>query len=185
MCVELIKVDYGSISHCEIIAKLLREQEFRDRMVCTGEHDVCQAPSVYELHKKTDRAPINRFSSEYIVRDHAGNYLGLAGIEFDPSHKSIHGRTTAWIDLGISEVKDRHRGIGSEVLSKLEEISRGAGAECAEVGVFEFNKEAVSFFKKHGYAETTRFCSGTWKDGRWWDDIRFVKIFPSAPFITC
>jgi RimJ/RimL family protein N-acetyltransferase len=104
-----------------------------------------------------------------------GQLIGEMGFQVDPKHlyKKIPG--TAWIGITIGEESGRGKGIGTLALQYLEEQIKGQGLERIELGVFEFNTQAIKLYQKLGYQEFARIIGFTYWQGRKWQDIRMEK----------
>ena len=102
--------------------------------------------------------------------------VGNFSLMMDPGHlyKKIKG--TAWLGLTIAEREYWGKGIAKIGMEKCEERALFHGANRIELGVFEFNSRAISFYKKIGYQEIGRIEEFTWADDKKWDDIRMEKI---------
>ena len=96
-------------------------------------------------------------------------------IETDTPKLVTKAANTAWVALMIGDATFRRQRLGSRILGHLEDLAAQCGAQRIEIGVFEFNGRALSFFKKHSYAEFERRQQRVYWDGRMWDDIRVLK----------
>ena len=109
-----------------------------------------------------------------------GQLIGEMGFQVDPKHlyKKIPG--TAWLGITIGEEIGRGKGIGYLALQYLEEQIKEQGLKRAELGVFEFNTQAIRLYQKLGYQEFARIDGFTYWQGRKWQDIRMEKYIPQA-----
>ena len=82
---------------------------------------------------------------------------------------------TAWAGIVIGEAHARAKGVGKLAFRELERVAKEAGAERLELGVFEYNENAIKFYKSLGYQEIARLPDYTWFNGRKWTDIRMLK----------
>jgi len=57
----------------------------------------------------------------------------------------------------------------------LEEEIKAQGLKRIELGVFEFNTNAIKLYRKMGFEEIGRIDDFTYWDGRMWGDIRMEK----------
>ena len=62
-----------------------------------------------------------------------------------------------------------------EEIAHLERLAGGAGAARIEIGVFEYNERALSFFDQLGYVAFERRAERAYWDGRLWSEIRLLK----------
>jgi RimJ/RimL family protein N-acetyltransferase len=104
-----------------------------------------------------------------------GRPIGEMDYQVDPRHLYRKESGTAWIGIVIGEDAGRGRGIGSLAMQYLEEQIRAQGLKRIELGVFEFNTNAIKLYQKLGYQEFARIDDFTYWDGRMWQDIRMEK----------
>jgi RimJ/RimL family protein N-acetyltransferase len=104
-----------------------------------------------------------------------GRLIGEMDYQVDPGHLYRKESGTAWIGILIGEEPGRGRGIGSLALQYLESQIRAHGLKRIELGVFEFNTNAMKLYQKLGYQEFARIPNFTYWDGRMWQDIRMEK----------
>jgi RimJ/RimL family protein N-acetyltransferase len=102
--------------------------------------------------------------------------VGEVDFQIDPVHlykKDIH---TAWIGLMIGEEFARGKGIGYLALQYVEKEIHAHGLQRIELGVFEFNTNAIKLYERTGYQEIGRIPNFTFWEGKLWDDIRMEKF---------
>lgn len=101
--------------------------------------------------------------------------IGEMGYQIDPKqlHKKEAG--TAWIDIIIGEELGRGKRIGYLALLYLEKEVKGKGLQRIELGVFEFNTNAIKLCRKAGYREIGRIPDFTYWKNKMWQDIRMGK----------
>jgi RimJ/RimL family protein N-acetyltransferase len=97
------------------------------------------------------------------------------GYQVDPEHLYKKEPGTAWIGITIGEENGRGKGIGVLALQHLEEQIKVKGLKRMELGVFEFNTNAIKLYKKLGFREFARLEDFTYRDGKMWQDIRMEK----------
>jgi len=68
-------------------------------------------------------------------------------------------RRYAMIDNVVVEEKFRRAGIGRALVEKAHEWAVAEGAESIELNVWEFNQEAIEFYRALGYETTSRKMS--------------------------
>lgn len=104
-----------------------------------------------------------------------GQLIGEMGYQLDPEflHKKEPG--TAWIGITIGEESGRGKGVGFLALQHLEEQIRLQGLKRMELGVFEFNTNAIRMYEKLGFKEIARIEEFTYRDGKMWQDVRMEK----------
>jgi len=110
----------------------------------------------------------------YLIRL-AGTLVGEMNYQVDPDHLYKKEPGTAWIGITIGEAAARGHGLGARALDFLEDEIRRAGFRRIELGVFEFNLNAIKLYTRLGYKEIGRVEAFTYWDGRMWQDIRMEK----------
>lgn len=103
--------------------------------------------------------------------------IGIMDYQIDPKYLYKKETGTAWIGIIIGEEMARDKGIGHIAMQYLEEQIKLQGLRRIELGVFEFNKNAIKLYKKLGYKETARINDFTYWDDKMWQDIRMEKDF--------
>jgi RimJ/RimL family protein N-acetyltransferase len=101
--------------------------------------------------------------------------VGEVNYMVDPAHLFKKENGTAWIGIDIGEASARGKGIGYSAMQYLEEQIKLAGYKRIELGVFEFNINAIKLYQKSGYSEIGRINDFTYWQGRMWQDIRMEK----------
>jgi RimJ/RimL family protein N-acetyltransferase len=101
--------------------------------------------------------------------------IGEMDYQIDPKHLYKKATGTAWIGIIIGEEIARGKGIGHQALQYLEEEIRKQGLIRIELGVFEFNTNAVKPYQTAGYREIGRIPDFTYWQGKMWQDIRMEK----------
>jgi len=101
--------------------------------------------------------------------------IGEMDYQVDPKHLYKKETGTAWIGIIIGEEAGRGKGIGYQSIRYLEEQIRLNGLKRVELGVFEFNENAIRLYKKLGYKEFARINDFTYWEGKMWQDIRMEK----------
>ena len=101
--------------------------------------------------------------------------IGEMGYQID--HKVIYKQEpgTAWIYIMIGEEVGRGRGIGYQALQYMETAIKAQGFHRIELGVFEFNTNAIKLYRKAGYQEIVRLPDFTYWQNKMWHDIRMEK----------
>ena len=101
--------------------------------------------------------------------------VGEMDYQIDPKHLFKKEPGTAWIGIVIGEEIARGKGIGYRALQHLEEQIKLHGLRRIELGVFEFNKQAINLYQKAGYTEIGRIPGFTYWNDAMWQDIRMEK----------
>lgn len=101
--------------------------------------------------------------------------IGEMEYQIDPKHLFKKEPDTAWIGILIGEEAARGKGIGLLALQYLEEEIKKQGLKRIELGVFEFNTNAIKLYQKAGYQEISRIPDFTYWNDKMWQDIRMEK----------
>jgi len=103
------------------------------------------------------------------------NLVGEMDFQVDPGYLFKKEPGTAWIGITIGEESARGRGIGVLAMQYLEQQIKQYGLKRIELGVFEFNTNAIKLYRKLGYQEIARFDNFTFWQDKMWQDIRMEK----------
>ena len=130
--------------------------------------EVRETTTVASLQERLER---NQIYLVYLE----GSLVGEISFQIDPRHlyKKVSG--TAWIGITLGEASARGKGVGTRAMEYLEEEIVAQGLKRIELGVFEFNADAIKLYKKMGYIEIGRIENFTYWDGKMWTDIRMEK----------
>ncbi len=101
--------------------------------------------------------------------------IGEVSITVNPRHLARKGQNTSWISILIGEANYRGKGYGTKMMSFVESKSLELGLDRIELGVFEFNENAINFYNKLGYTPFHEFKNFTFWAGSWYSDIRMEK----------
>ena len=104
-----------------------------------------------------------------------GQLVGEINFQIDPEYLYKKETGTAWIGIVIGEISARGRGVGTQAMGYLEEQIQQQGLKRIELGVFEFNTNAINLYKNMGYQEIGRIDDFTFWQGSMWQDIRLEK----------
>lgn len=104
-----------------------------------------------------------------------GQLIGEMNYQVDPGYLYKKEPGTAWIGIEIGEEIGRGKGIGSLALQYLEEEIKRQGLKRIELGVFEFNTNAIKLYQNMGYKEIARIDGFTCWEDKMWQDIRMEK----------
>ena len=102
--------------------------------------------------------------------------VGSMDFQIDPKHLFRKEISTAWIGIVIGEEIARGKGLGHLALQHLEKEIQAQGPRRFELGVFEFNTNAIKLYQRAGYQEIGRIPDFTYWDGKLWQDIRMEKL---------
>ena len=101
--------------------------------------------------------------------------IGEMNYTVDPNHLFKKEPGSAWIGITIGEPLGRGKGIGFEAIQYMENQIKKAGLKRIELGVFEFNKQAIKLYQKLDYKEIGVIKDFTYWEGKMWKDIRMEK----------
>jgi len=104
-----------------------------------------------------------------------GELVGEISYQIDPKQLYAKEVGSAWIGINIGEASARGKGIGTQAMEYLEEQIKAQGLRRIELGVFEFNTNAIKLYKKLGYEEIGRIEEFTYWQEKMWTDIRMEK----------
>ena len=104
-----------------------------------------------------------------------GQLIGEMSYSIDPPHLFKKEKGTAWIGITIGERSGRSKGIGYQAMQYLEQEIKLDGLKRIELGVFEFNSQAIRLYHKLGFTEIGRILDFTFWNDRMWQDIRMEK----------
>jgi len=104
-----------------------------------------------------------------------GKLVGEMSYQIDPKHLYGQELGSAWIGINIGESTARGKGIGTQAMEYLEKQIKAQGLIRIELGVFEFNTNAMKLYKKMGYREIGRIEEFTYWQGKMWTDLRMEK----------
>jgi RimJ/RimL family protein N-acetyltransferase len=103
--------------------------------------------------------------------------VGEMDYQVDPKHLFKNEPGTAWIGIIIGEESARGKRIGYLALQYLEEQVKLHGLKRIELGVFEFNQQAIRLYERLGYNEIARIEEYSYWQDKMWQDIRMEKHF--------
>ena len=101
--------------------------------------------------------------------------IGTMDYRIDPTYLYKKETGTAWLGILIGEEANRGKGIGTPAIRYLEEQIRRQELRRIELGVFEFNTNAIKLYQKLGYVEIARIDGFTFWQDKTWQDIRMEK----------
>jgi RimJ/RimL family protein N-acetyltransferase len=175
MALTFRPTNYQSLNDALLLAKWLSDPAIRYLAQPQKDEESLRNPETAELilernqPSNAHRAPID------LILELDGEPVGHADVLFDPPHRLTREGKVAWLSILIGEKKHHRRGFGREAMLHLEKLAKKAGANCAEVGVFEFNEPSLRLMRSLGYEEIGKLADFTWWNGRRWADIRLAK----------
>ena len=120
------------------------------------------------LAKRLERTVI------YLIHRGA-DLIGEMNYQVDPAHLYKKEAGTGWIGINIGEESARGMGIGNLAIAHLEAEIKQAGLHRVELGVFEFNANALKLYTRLGYQQIGIIENFTYWRGKMWQDIRMEK----------
>ncbi|MFN8413682.1 MAG: GNAT family N-acetyltransferase [Anaerolineales bacterium] len=124
----------------------------------------------------THESLLSRIKQYQIYLIYLNNQLtGEINYTIDPPHLFKKELGTAWLGVDIGEKMGRGKGIGLLAIQFIEEQIKLAGYKRIELGVFEFNSNAVKLYQKARYVEIARIPNFTYWQETMWQDIRMEK----------
>ncbi|WP_421378247.1 GNAT family N-acetyltransferase [Bacillus salacetis] len=101
--------------------------------------------------------------------------VGEMNYMVDPGHLFKKEQGTSWIGITIGESEGRGKGIGFQAIQHLEQEAQAEGLKRIELGVFEFNNQAITLYEKLGYQKIGEIEDFTYWQDKMWKDIRMEK----------
>jgi RimJ/RimL family protein N-acetyltransferase len=148
-------------------------------------NDPAIIPFIHVLQTKDDLDKWRPVTNEWLTKrlvDHEiyliynrDQLIGKVEYQANPAYLYNKETNTAWIAIIIGEQDARGKGIGALAMKHVEEQIKAQGFQRIELGVFEFNANAIKLYRKLGYQEIGRINDFTFWQGRRWQDIRMEK----------
>ena len=113
----------------------------------------------------------------YMIRS-SNMIVGSLSIAANPPEATWKKEPTGWLGLVVGKEKHRNQGIGSFALRFAETRAEQLRLSSLEVGVFEFNKNAIAFFMKNGFRVIGRVEEATCWENAFCAAIHLVKKLP-------
>lgn len=82
---------------------------------------------------------------------------------------------SCWIGICIGDINYHGSGIAKIAMEFLEDKAKNLNQKRIELGVFEYNKRAINFYKKMGYVEIGENKNFVYYNEKWQSDIRMEK----------
>lgn len=101
--------------------------------------------------------------------------VGEVDYQLDPPYLYKWDVRTAWLGIIIGEETARGKGVGRQAIQLAEAKLQQQGIPRIELGVFEFNANALKLYQNLGYQEIGRIENFTFWQDRMWKDIRLEK----------
>lgn len=166
-------IDFSNLAHCEVLSKwynnpsinFLISPNFKDS-------PLPHRPPTYFLVNSDEEHEI-RYTFFIIVDQ---EYIGDVGIIDNPEYLLKKGYDSAWLSITIGDYNLQGKGIGCLSMDYIEVLAKKLGFRRIELGVFDFNERAISFYKKLGYHQFGVNKKFTYYNGFWHDDLRFEKF---------
>jgi ribosomal-protein-alanine N-acetyltransferase len=108
--------------------------------------ELCFEP-LFRFSRRTMRLLVSRSNSATWIAEDAENMAGFAIVEWTEGRSGL----TAYIQTIEVAPEARSRGVGSELLSRIENASFAAGAAVIWLHVEAANTGAIRLYEAHGY----------------------------------
>lgn len=169
------ETDFDSLIDCELLAGWYNDPKIKHLYSLFSDAKGYETKFTAEYFQRTGgNYPIGVTNRNLIVLLD-GVPIGQATFEIDTPKLLTRTQNTAWLALVIGSDDHKRKGIGKEITKHLEYLAAEAGAERIEIGVFEYNHRALSFFTSQGYLEFTRRENRVWWDGKMWSIVQLLK----------
>lgn len=172
MMIDFVPIDYHNMRDCETLSKWFNDPEIN--YLLSPNFQQGDQPSISPVHI----SKINAYSkfekyAYFILCD--GLFVGDVNIIDNPDFLLKTNENSGWLGITIGEKPYRGLGIGKIAMNFIEQTAKEIGFNRIELGVFEFNKKAIEFYKKLGYQQFGVVPKFTFYKGIWYDDLRFEK----------
>ncbi len=118
---------------------------------------------------------VNEKNKYYYIAFDDEHPIGEVSITVDPEHLARKVENTGWISILIGEGSYRKKGYGDKLMHFIERTAKELGLKRIELGVFDFNENAIKFYQKLGYLPFYEFKDFTYWNETWHSDIRMEK----------
>lgn len=127
----------------------------------------------HSIRKKMLGMKCPNFRMYFIECD--GISIGQFSIQIQATPLQKHKEISAWVGLLIGDIRFRGEGLGKEIVIEIERRALEMGACRIELGVYQFNKQALGLYETMGYVEFTIVPKQTWWNGCYWSSIHMEK----------
>ena len=110
----------------------------------------------------------------YIIQDKEKK-IGYVSIESNFTKLYKKEDNSSWISICVGDSQYRGLGVGKVAMEFLEEKSKELNNNRIELGVFDYNTNAIEFYKKVGYEPIGQNREFIYYNGKWHNDIRMEK----------
>ena len=151
----------------DFVIREAKEQDYEELLKIFDEGDLLHIKALPQIFKKVDEPSRSRdYISSIIGDENAGIFLAESGnqiigfivvvIREAPNIPIMVKRRFAYVDSIVVTEKSRDSGIGRALMAEAEQWALGKKASQLELNVWDFNQEAIEFFKKLGYKTSRR-----------------------------
>ncbi len=173
MHLEISKIDPSNEEQLLALERWWNDKELIELTTLMKESFVHTKESIETLQKQfQNQEQIDRF---FMIKCN-DDYVGYYSIMMDPEHLFVKEEGTSWLGFMIGERSYWGKGIGEESMKHFERESIRRGAKRIELGVFDYNDRAKSFYRKIGFKEIGTIPGFTFYNQQLWDGIRMEKI---------
>jgi RimJ/RimL family protein N-acetyltransferase len=167
----------GSLSDKEFLFRTIVDSSIRPLMVPVTNAEIGDLlPAKEDYFAKLDVIARDSGHWLFMIEDR-GLVIGEVNLNF--GRESIlfcKEPRTAWLGISIGSAAHRGCGVGKQALTLLFVIARERGVKQIEAGHFEFNEASARLLQSVGFEPLTIFPDFTYWNGKWWADVRMLKI---------
>jgi RimJ/RimL family protein N-acetyltransferase len=174
MKIDFMPINYHDLNDCNILAKWFNDSRI-SHLISPNFHPGIQPPVTPVHISNVNTQTTYEKYAYFIVCD--GKVIGDINIIDNPDYLIKKAENSCWLGITIGEVDYQGLGIGKKAMEFIENLAIELGFNRLELGVFEFNTKAISFYKGLGYKEIGVIPKFTFYQGMWYDDLRFEKYF--------
>lgn len=164
-------LDEDDIESFNIITKWNNDSEIAYLITPNLHEEILKPVSRLMLQVSYER---NKSKRIYMIKC-GEKIIGSVSIDMNPFQLVSKTESSGWLGIVIGEKDYIGKGAGEAAMKFVENIARELGATRMELGVFAFNKNAISFYEKQGYKRFCTIKNFTFYRGKWYDDYRMEK----------
>ena len=143
-------VDFESLADRELLATWNNDPSVKCFYNRFPDRESAQRPFTATHYESLGATVPSNEADRNLMVLHDRRPVGHAVFELAPPKLQHESPNTGWIALMIGDNSLKRCGLGTRVVEHLESIAAKAGAKRIEIGVFEFNHLALSFFHSRG-----------------------------------
>lgn len=173
MIISFSPVDYSNIEHCKLVSKW--QNDISIKHLTNPNFFELPLPEIspYDFFVEKDEIDDSHYSFFILANN---EHIGEVSLLIDPEFLNKKIENSAWLSISIGSKKHRGIGIGEKAMSFIEDFAEKIGIDRIELGVFEFNVNAIKFYQKIGYQQFAYNNNFTYYNGSWHAELRFEKL---------